>query len=131
MDAVMTTTEAFPQMPVPNWMSQFSDPAAWQNWMKPPEGADATAGAAAMAPVMRMLGEAGAMLSPAKLEALRNDYLQKAGKLWQDFMSGQTPSIHDKRFSASAWSANPMTALSAASYLLNSEFLLAMADTIE
>jgi len=132
----MNTPEAFSQMLVPNWMSQFSDPAAWQSWMTAPTGLDggaagAGAGAAAMAPVMRMLGEAGAMLSPAKLDSLRNDYLQKAAKLWQDLMTGQTPSFSDKRFAAPAWSGNPMSAFSVASYLLNSEFLLAMADAIE
>jgi polyhydroxyalkanoate synthase subunit PhaC len=130
----MNTPEAFPQMPLPDWMTQFSDPAAWQSWMTP-QGLNGAAGvtdaAAAMAPVMRMLGDAGAMLSPARLDALRNDYLQKAARLWTDFMSGQTPAFQDKRFAAPEWSANPMAAFSAASYLLNSEFLLAMADTVE
>jgi polyhydroxyalkanoate synthase len=32
----------------------------------------------AFAPAMKMLGDMGAGLAPAKLEALRNDYLQKA-----------------------------------------------------
>jgi polyhydroxyalkanoate synthase len=128
MDAAMNTPEAFPQMLAPNWMSQFSDPAAWQSWMKMPDGAE---GALAMAPAMRMLSEAGAKLSPGKLDALRGDYLQKAASLWQGIMTGQTPTFQDKRFSAPEWRANPMSALSVASYLLNSEFLMAMADAIE
>lgn len=128
----MNTPEAFsmpfPQPPMPEWMSQFADPAAWQSWMKLPQAGD---GAAAMAPVMRMLGEAGTMLPPARLEALRDDYLQKAARLWQDFASGKTPEFKDRRFAAPEWSANPMSAFSVASYLLNSEFLMAMAEAIE
>ncbi|HEX8789060.1 MAG TPA: class I poly(R)-hydroxyalkanoic acid synthase [Telluria sp.] len=128
----MNTPEAFSfpfqQAPVPNWMSQFADPSAWQSWMKFPDGANGTA---AMAPVMRMLGDAGAMLPPAKLEALRHDYLHKAGKLWQDFAMGKAPAFADKRFAAPEWSAHPMSAFSVASYLLNSEFLMAMADAID
>ena len=124
-----------------SWMSQFSDPTAWQAWMKLPE-----AGMAAMSGAMngalngggtpaglatRLMGDFGASLAPAKLDALRNDYLQKAARLWQDVMTGKTPSLQDKRFSAPEWSANPMSAFSAASYLLNAEFLMALAEAVE
>jgi polyhydroxyalkanoate synthase len=83
------------------------------------------------APVMRMLGDLGAGLPQARMDALRNDYLQKAMRLWQDVMTGKSLEIKDKRFSAPEWTANPMSAFSAASYLLNSEFLMAMADAVE
>ncbi len=128
-----------------SWMSQFSDPTAWQAWMKLPE-----AGMAAMQGAMngpfngsfnggstpaglatRLMGDVGASLAPAKLDALRNDYLQKAARLWQDVMTGKTPSLQDKRFSAPEWRANPMSAFSAASYLLNAEFLMALAEAVE
>lgn len=128
-----------------SWMSQFSDPNAWQAWMKLPEN-----GLAAMSDAMqgamngamnsagtpaglatRLMGDFGASLAPAKLDALRNDYLQKAARLWQDVMSGKTPTFQDKRFSAPEWRANPMSAFSAASYLLNAEFLMALAEAVE
>jgi polyhydroxyalkanoate synthase len=113
------------------WMApfaQFNDPSAWQSWMKLPDGADGTA---AFAPVAKMLGDIGAGLSQAKLEALRDDYMQKALKLWQDFVTGKLPSFTDRRFAAPEWTANAMSAYSVASYLLNSEFLLALADAVE
>jgi polyhydroxyalkanoate synthase len=113
------------------WMApfaQFNDPSAWQSWMKLPDGADGTA---AFAPVAKMLGDIGAGLKPAKLEALRDDYMQKALKLWQDFVTGKLPSFTDRRFAAPEWTANAMSAYSVASYLLNSEFLLALADAVE
>jgi polyhydroxyalkanoate synthase len=133
-----TPSSAFPQMPA-NWMAQFADPAAWQAWMTP--GAAATAAAdnvngsgttaGAMGAAARILGDVGAKLSPAKLEELRNDYLRKAMGLWQDFATGKSFDFKDKRFSAPEWSANPMAAFSVASYLLNSEFLLALAESVE
>lgn len=111
--------------------------AAWmQSWMKladPSNLVGQFGGGMAQqaAPVIRMLGDFGAGLPQAKLDALRNDYLQKAMQLWQDVMSGKTPELKDKRFSAPEWTANPMSAFSAASYLLNAKFLMAMAEAVE
>ena len=127
----MNTPDATPQMLAAPWMApfaQFNDPSAWQSWMKLPDGADGTA---AFAPVAKMLGDIGAGLSQAKLEALRDDYMQKALKLWQDFVTGKLPSFTDRRFAAPEWTANAMSAYSVASYLLNSEFLLALVDAVE
>jgi len=135
----MNTPDAAPQSAA-SWMSQFADPNAWQSWMKLPEAgmfgangnpfaANPAANPAGM--VTSLLKDFGAGLAPGKLEALRDDYLQKAGRLWQDIMSGKTPEFKDKRFSAPEWSANPMSAFSVASYLLNSEFLMALAEAVE
>ena len=126
----MNTLDASPQTLAASWMSQFSDPAAWQSWMKVPE-AGAGNGAAGFAPVLKMLGDVGAGLAPAKLETLRDDYVQKAMRLWQDFVMGKLPAFSDKRFSAPEWSANPLSAYSAASYLLNAEFMVALADAVD
>jgi polyhydroxyalkanoate synthase len=127
----MNTPDATPQMLAAPWMApfaQFTDPAAWQSWMKLPEATDASA---AFAPVAKMLGDLGAGLAQGKLEALRDDYLQKAMKLWQDLVTGKLPAFSDRRFSAPEWTANPMSAYSVASYLLNSEFLIALAEAVE
>lgn len=117
-----------PQALAASWMSQFSDPNAWQSWMKMP---DMTANGAAGNPLAPLLRDYGVGIAPVKLEELRNDYLQKAGKLWQDFMSAKTPELHDKRFSSAEWAANPVSAFSAASYLLNAEFMLALAEAVD
>lgn len=136
----MNTPDAAPPQSAAFWMSQFADPNAWQSWMKLPDAGmfGANGGAFGVNPaanpagmVTGLLKDFGAGLAPAKLEALRNDYLQKAARLWQDIMSGKTPEFKDKRFSAPEWSANPMSAFSVASYLLNSEFLMALAEAVE
>jgi polyhydroxyalkanoate synthase len=121
MDAKTNTPD--PQAMAAAWMTQFSDPAAWQAMFKAP-----VQGAGPMAAVLK---DAPAHISPDTLEALRDDYLNKAGALWQDFLAAKTPVLKDRRFSAPEWQANPMSAFSAASYLLNAEFLTTMADAVE
>jgi hypothetical protein len=68
MDADMNTPEAM-QQPGAAWMSQFSDPANWQSWMKLADpsvfsgafgGAFGGGMAQQAAPVMRMLGDLAA-----------------------------------------------------------------------
>ncbi|MGX4640264.1 class I poly(R)-hydroxyalkanoic acid synthase [Massilia sp. SYSU DXS3249] len=123
-----------PQAFAATWMNQFTDPTAWQGWMNTALAPVAAPGApqgGAANPLAAVFKDFGVTLAPARLDALRQDYLQKAGKLWQDFMSGKTPEIHDKRFSSSEWTASPFSAFTAASYLLNGEFMLALADAVE
>jgi len=68
--------------------------------------------------------------SPAKLQQLQQQYMQEAGELWAQAMTGK-PVLHDKRFTAQAWSNNPMAAFSAANYLLNSRALMGLADAVD
>jgi polyhydroxyalkanoate synthase len=114
-----------PQAIAAAWMTQASDPAVWQNWFKLAE-AEANAN-----PMAAMLQEAGAHINPQAMERIKNDYLVQVAGLWQDFMASKTPDIKDRRFSAPEWKANPMAAYQAASYLLNAQFLTAMADAVE
>ncbi|WP_332877940.1 class I poly(R)-hydroxyalkanoic acid synthase [Massilia sp. S19_KUP03_FR1] len=97
-----------PQAFLAAWMAQFSNPAA------------------ALAPAQ----VAGA-IAPSKLEEIRNAYLKKATELWQSAMLGNLPVVQDKQFATPAWQDNVMSSFSAASYLLNAEFLTAMADAVE
>jgi polyhydroxyalkanoate synthase len=121
MDA--NTNMPDPQAMAAAWMNQFTDPAAWQAIFQSP--------ALEASPVASMFTDAGAMLKPETLDALRTDYLQKAAALWQDFLGAKLPVLTDRRFTAPEWAANPMAAFSAASYLLNAEFLTTMANAVE
>lgn len=112
-----------PQAMASAWMTQFADPASWPQWMKLPEP-DAN-------PLTGILKEVGANINPGTLESIRNDYLQKAAALWQDMATMKTPALPDRRFAAPEWAGNPLAAFSAASYLLNSHFLTALADAVE
>ena len=120
--------DAHTNLPDPNamaaaWMAQFSDPAAWQALFQPP-AVDAGA-------MTGLLKEHGASIKPEAMEALRTAYLQKAAALWQAYMLGKLPVLQDRRFASAQWQGNPMASFSAASYLLNAEFLTSMADAVE
>jgi polyhydroxyalkanoate synthase len=126
MEAKMNMPD--PQAATTNLMSGLNDPAMWQAWLKLPQMQSSIVPAN---PLTGIFKDAGVALSPAALETIRNDYLQKAAGLWQDFLAGKQPALHDRRFSSTEWLSNPLSAFSAASYLLNSDFLMAMADAVE
>ena len=64
------------------------------------------------------------------LEALQQQYLAGATELWNQSVHG-VPVVKDKRFSADAWAHNSLSALSAASYLLNSRTLMGLAEAVQ
>lgn len=106
------------------WMAQISDPNQWQSWFKMMPEMDVVPGAS-------LLRDAGAAVRPEAMEQLRNDYMGEFTALWQEILTGQSPSVKDRRFSSSAWQGNPVSAFNAASYLLNSKFLMQMADAVD
>jgi len=79
-------------------------------------------GAAASAPEIHF--------APEKLQALQQQYLEEAAKLWTQGFQGKSP-VADKRFAAQAWSENPVAAFSAAAYLLNTRTLMGLADAVQ
>src|SRR4051794_23417285 len=100
MDAHMNMPD--PQAMASAWMSQLTDPSAWQTLFKLPE-IDAS-------PMTKMMSESKGLIQPETLEALRNDYMQKANVLWQDFLAAKTPALKDRRFAAPEWQSNPIAA---------------------
>jgi polyhydroxyalkanoate synthase subunit PhaC len=67
--------------------------------------------------------------SPEKLQALQQAYMQEAAQLWNDGLTARPAT--DKRFASEAWSSNPVSAFSAAVYLLNARTLLGLAEAAE
>lgn len=113
-----------PQAMTKEWMAQISDPNHWKTWfnMVPQPASNPLAG---------ILQDAGASIKPEVIEQLKNAYMAKLTGLWADFMAGKVPEVKDRRFAAPAWHASPLSAFNAAAYLLNGEFLTAMADAVE
>ncbi len=68
--------------------------------------------------------------APEQLQALQQQYLEEAAKLWTQGFQGKAPAA-DKRFAAQAWSENPVAAFSAAAYLLNTRTLMGLADAVQ
>ncbi|MQA41771.1 class I poly(R)-hydroxyalkanoic acid synthase [Rugamonas aquatica] len=113
-----------PQAIANAWMSQMSDPGQWQSWFNMAPTTEAN-------PLAAMMQDVGASVKPEAMEQLKNQYMQDFGDLWQEFLSGKSPEVADRRFTSSAWQGNPMSSFNAASYLLNAKFLNAMVDTVE
>lgn len=112
-----------PQAGSPASMFPFADPNAWQAWMKMPS--------LDTKPMMATMKEFGATIDPSVAAQLQSDYMQQLSVLWQDMLNGKTPVIADRRFTAAEWQSNPLHAFNAAAYLLNSRFLMAMADAVQ
>ena len=68
-------------------------------------------------------------LSPEKLQELQQQYLSEATELWRKDAASRAAA--DKRFSAEAWSSNPVSSFAAAVYLLNARTLLGMAEAVD
>ena len=68
--------------------------------------------------------------SPEKLQTLQGQYFKDASDLWNQSLHNSLQ-VKDRRFSGEGWSANPMAAFNAASYLLNARTLMGLADAVE
>ncbi|MFN0160500.1 MAG: PHA/PHB synthase family protein, partial [Burkholderiales bacterium] len=68
--------------------------------------------------------------SPAKLQAIQQQYQQAVMDLWNQAMLGKT-AAKDKRFQSEAWSRNPMAGFAAAQYLLQARTLASLVDAVE
>ena len=69
--------------------------------------------------------------SPEKIKALQQQYMEQARELWSQGMQGPPKVEGDKRFSGESWAQNPVSAFSAASYLLNARTLMGLADAVD
>jgi polyhydroxyalkanoate synthase len=77
--------------------------------------------------------------APLKLDtdhlvALQNDYMQRLAHLWTDFIQSPEKTaapIRDPRFADQAWQKNSLASFYARAYLLNAEFMNALADRVE
>ncbi len=69
-------------------------------------------------------------IAPEKMRALQEQYLKDASELWNQGLGPKSP-LKDRRFAGDAWAQNPVASFTAATYLLNSRTLMAMAEAVE
>jgi len=65
-----------------------------------------------------------------QLTQLQSTYAEEAMALWQQGLQ-DNPKLKDRRFTAEPWQHNPVSAFSAAMYLLNARTLMAMTDALD
>ncbi len=114
----------FPPQPNPTmWMTQITDPGAFQEVFKSSQlNFDA---------LTTKIGDAEVKLDPVVVSQLQSDYLKQFTSLWQDMASSKAKAIDDSRFSAQEWQSNKLHAFSAAAYLLNAQFLQSLAEAVQ
>lgn len=118
----MSTNSDYSDFSLNRWLAQFSASVPGGAASSPhPQPADFNA----------LFQSLSIKLDPEKIAALQSDYIQQFTKLWQDMMASRQPFLNDRRLSAPAWSASPLSAFQAAAYQLNAAFLEATADAVE
>ena len=80
-------------------------------------------------------GQSPFTFDAAQLHKLQQSYLADATALWNQTLQPSTgdaaQAATDKRFSAAAWSDNPLAKFSVASYLLQTRTLMGMAEAVQ
>ncbi len=76
------------------------------------------------------LPENALSLDPEKLLELQRQYLDGA-KAMAEQGGAQALLAKDKRFNTESWAGNPLTAATAATYLLNSRMLMGLAEAVQ
>lgn len=100
-----------------------------QDWMKMWQG---------MADDLSKMGGSG-QLPAVSVDAnsmidLQRDYMQRLTQLWGHFVEQPTQAaqpIKDSRFADPSWQSNPIASFYARAYLLNSEFMNKLADSVK
>ena len=70
-------------------------------------------------------------MDPARLRQLQQKYMQEMLALWQGPDKFSEEVAGDRRFSSELWQKQPLSGFAAAAHLINSRFLMALADAVE
>ncbi|HCN89556.1 MAG TPA: class I poly(R)-hydroxyalkanoic acid synthase [Oxalobacteraceae bacterium] len=114
---------------VPAWISQLSEQKTWPSLLQ--QSPMAQFPPLNMAPLANGINELGAVIDPVLLAQLQTEYMQEFSVLWQDFMVSKARPIADKRFAAPVWQSGTLHAFNAAVYLLNTRFLMTLAENVQ
>ena len=108
--------------------SQFQQ-SLGEGWKKALESFQALGGSATPG-MAGMSGMPSLQFATDKLMALQQAYLREATQLWNQGLQVH-PGKLDRRFSHDAWAQNPVSAFSAAVYMLNARTLLGMVEALQ
>ena len=91
--------------------------------------ADTSTGLAGMGNLFTQAAGHPVSFEPTRMLEIQTTYLKEFGELWSQGTGGKPQG--DRRFTGDAWVSNPVSAFSAASYLLNARTLMAMAEAVQ
>jgi len=81
--------------------------------------------------IKSLLADFGCSIDPQIMQDLQQEYIKKITALWLDIVQSKTPELEDRRFKSPEWHQSPLDAFSAASYLINSHYLTALAEAVQ
>ncbi|MCD6027235.1 MAG: poly(R)-hydroxyalkanoic acid synthase [Solimicrobium sp.] len=81
--------------------------------------------------ITHLLNEFGSGIEPQVIKNLQQEYIEKITELWKDMLQSKTPVLEDRRFKSPEWHNSSLNAYSAASYLLNRHYLIAIAQAVQ
>jgi len=124
----MNAAQGFQQQ----WMQQWSQmaqqwapgSAAWPGLSNPMAG-----GVNQLDQWFAQISGGAVKMDPAKLLEIQKEYVQELTSLWNQGVELKAPK--DRRFSSDAWTQNPISAFSAALYLLNAKTLMSMVEAVD
>ena len=121
-----------PEALVANVMTQLKTQPLWP--VASPEASDTTTAnplAGMQNQIVTLLAEVGGSIDQEVLTQLQQEYTSQMSVLWQDMLNSKLPALNDRRFSAPEWLSSPTHAFTAAAYLLNSQFLTKLAESVQ
>lgn len=81
--------------------------------------------------IAALLNDFGGSIDPQVMQTLQQEYVEKISALWLDMLQSKIPVSEDRRFQSPEWRNSSLHAFSAASYLINSHYLTALAEAVQ
>lgn len=81
--------------------------------------------------ITALLNDFGGSIDPQVMQSLQQEYVEKISALWLDMLQSKMPVLEDRRFKSPEWHNSSLHAFSAASYLINSHYLTALAEAVQ
>ena len=110
-----------------NPFGAFGMPAGAMQQM--PDFTSMSPGFGKLTELLSVPGGPAAKIDPARALDIQKQYVQDVSQLWNQGMQAQPQT--DRRFANEAWAGNPVSAFSAALYLVNAKTLMALAEAVE
>ena len=137
-----------PEALVAAMMSQLKNQPQWQAWTAsnnsmpgipgafPFPSLNSFPGSSSIADTMseqitEVLNQLGGTIDPQDMTRLQQEYIAKLTALWQDMLQSKPVALEDRRFKAPEWHNSSIHAYTAASYLLNAEYLTSLAEAVQ
>jgi polyhydroxyalkanoate synthase len=122
-----------PEALVAVMLEQLNSQPNWQAWTAANNNMPNLVGDLDSIPnqITALLKDFGGTIDTQVMQKLQQEYIEKITKLWLDTLQSKAPALEDRRFNSPEWSNSALHAYSAASYLINAQYLTALAEAVQ